>query len=134
MTEAASIRRLITSEEGQHFDRALRFAGRPRKKRHRDRREVRGEVAEYVAALANADSGMLILGVEDDGTPTGCPHQDEVRCGGYWRRQWGGCDRYHCDRLFAMALQLIESARTRHGPIWFDRVVAHHRDQQAAGS
>lgn len=77
MTEVDSIRRLIQSEEGQHFDRKSLFAGRPGEKRHRDRREVRDEVAEYAAAFANADGGVLILGVEDDGTPTGCPYQDE---------------------------------------------------------
>lgn len=53
MTEVDSIRRLIQSEEGQHFDRKSLFAGRPGEKRHRDRREVRDEVAEYAAAFAN---------------------------------------------------------------------------------
>ncbi|HMA95110.1 MAG TPA: RNA-binding domain-containing protein [Polyangiaceae bacterium] len=66
MTEVDSIRRLIQSEEGQHFDRESLFAERPGEKRHRDRREVRDEVAEYAAAFANADGGVLILGVEDD--------------------------------------------------------------------
>jgi len=35
------------------------------------RRSVRDTVAEYVAAFANADGGTLILGVDDDGVPTG---------------------------------------------------------------
>lgn len=31
---------------------------------------------ENVAAFANADGGTLVLGIEDDGTVTGCPYQD----------------------------------------------------------
>jgi len=33
--------------------------------------KVREIVAEYVAAFANADGGTLVLGIEDDGSPTG---------------------------------------------------------------
>ena len=36
-----------------------------------DRKKVRDTIAEVVAAFANADGGTLILGAEDDGTPTG---------------------------------------------------------------
>jgi ATP-dependent DNA helicase RecG len=72
-----ALRRLITSEEGQFFERKSLFEGPPGGKRQRDRRAVRDQVAEYVAAFANADGGTLVLGVEDDGTVTGCPYQDE---------------------------------------------------------
>ena len=57
--------------EGQHFDRKSMFKGPPSAKRMRKRREVREQVAEYVAAFANADGGVLLLGVEDDGSVTG---------------------------------------------------------------
>ncbi|MCA9674840.1 MAG: putative DNA binding domain-containing protein [Myxococcales bacterium] len=74
-----ALRRLITTDEGQYFDRKSLFEGPPDAKRHRDRRSVRDQVAKYVAAFANADGGTLVLGVEDDGAVTGCPYPaDEV--------------------------------------------------------
>lgn len=41
------------------------------------RRAVRDLIAESVAAFANADGGTLLVGVEDDGTPSGhsCPRE-----------------------------------------------------------
>ncbi len=36
-----------------------------------ERRKVRDWIAEYAAAFANADGGTLVLGVDDDGTPSG---------------------------------------------------------------
>ncbi len=47
------------------------FEGPPGAKRPRKRGKVREQVAEYVAAYANADGGVLVLGIEDDGTVTG---------------------------------------------------------------
>ncbi|MBI5627487.1 MAG: putative DNA binding domain-containing protein, partial [Candidatus Rokubacteria bacterium] len=41
------------------------------RKRTRKRSEVRDDVAEVTAAFANADGGVLVLGVEDDGKVTG---------------------------------------------------------------
>ncbi len=43
-----------------------------------DRRRARGFVAEYVAAFANADGGTLLLGVEDDGTPSGHAYPEQA--------------------------------------------------------
>ena len=61
----------LSQDEGQHFDRKSMFKGAPGAKTPRGRREVREQVAEYVAAFANADGGVLVLGIEDDGTVTG---------------------------------------------------------------
>ena len=61
----------LTQAEGQHFDRKSMLDGPPGAKRARDRSEMRREAAEYVAAFANADGGVLLLGVEDDGSVTG---------------------------------------------------------------
>jgi len=61
----------IGQDEGQHFDRKSLFHGEPSAKRSRDRRTVRNEVAQYVAAFANAEGGVLVLGIENDGTITG---------------------------------------------------------------
>ncbi len=75
--ELASLRRLVASEEGQYFDRKSLYEGPPGKKKARVKREVRDQIAEYVAAFANADGGTLLLGVEDDGSLSGCPHPDD---------------------------------------------------------
>ena len=69
---------LARQEEGQFFDRKSLWDGAPGSKRVRDRRAVRDEIAAHVAAFANADGGVLILGVEDDGTVTGHGYPDEA--------------------------------------------------------
>ncbi|MDE0127260.1 MAG: putative DNA binding domain-containing protein [Bryobacterales bacterium] len=61
----------LKQDEGQHFERKSMFEGPPGRKRPRDRRQVRDQVAECVAAFANAEGGVLILGIEDDGAVSG---------------------------------------------------------------
>ena len=61
----------LHQDEGQHFDRKSLFHGPPEAKKPRDRKEVRDQVARYVAGFANAEGGVLILGIEDDHTITG---------------------------------------------------------------
>ena len=63
--------RLLSQPEGQYFDRKSLWHGPRDDSRPRKRDEVRDEIAEYVAAFANADGGTLVLGVEDDGEVTG---------------------------------------------------------------
>jgi len=58
-------------DEGQQFDRKSMFEGEAGKKRPRDRRSVREQVAQLVAGFANAEGGVLILGIEDDHSVTG---------------------------------------------------------------
>ncbi|MEY2725170.1 MAG: hypothetical protein RLZZ458_1037 [Planctomycetota bacterium] len=53
------------------------FEGLEGAKRPRDRRAVRNQVAEYVAGFANAEGGILILGIEDHHTVTGHNLPDE---------------------------------------------------------
>ncbi len=61
----------LRQEEGQFFERKSLVHGAPGHKRPRNRSEVRDQVAQYLAAFANADGGVLILGQEDDRTLTG---------------------------------------------------------------
>ena len=61
----------LDQDEGQHFDRKSLFEGVGGAKQLRDRRAVRDQVAEYVAGFANAEGGVLILGIEDDRSITG---------------------------------------------------------------
>ena len=65
------IRPFLDQKEGQHFERKSMFHGASGQKRSRERKIVRDEVAEYVAAFANADGGVLLLGIEDDCVVTG---------------------------------------------------------------
>lgn len=61
----------LRQEEGQFFDRKSLFHGPPGTKKPRNRPEVREQIAQFVAAFANADGGVLILGQEDDFSVTG---------------------------------------------------------------
>jgi ATP-dependent DNA helicase RecG len=71
MSLPLDINKLLAGPEGQYLERKSLFEGAPGKKKARKRAEVRDDVAEVVASFANADGGVLILGVEDDGTVTG---------------------------------------------------------------
>lgn len=74
MTEAPfafDISPFLCQDESQHYERKSLFEGQPGRKLPRDRRTVRDDVAKNVAAFANAEGGVLILGVEDDGELTG---------------------------------------------------------------
>ena len=74
----AELRDLVSRDEGQflEFKSAWDRSGdAPKQVR---RRAVRDTIAESVAAFANADGGLLLIGVEDDGTPTGCDYPDDV--------------------------------------------------------
>jgi len=62
---------LKTQQEGQFFDRTSCIDRSGRCPKRRPAREVARDVAEALTAMANADGGMLVLGIEDDGTPTG---------------------------------------------------------------
>ena len=65
------IQPFLGQKEGQHFEHKSMWHGPAGKKRPRDRQKVREEAAEYVAAFANADGGVLLLGIEDNGAVTG---------------------------------------------------------------
>ena len=72
------LRRLLAREEGQFIEfKSLSEQGMDGP-RPLDRRKARDWACEYVAAFANADGGTLIMGVEDDGSPTGHSYPDEA--------------------------------------------------------
>ena len=74
----AKLRELIAADEGQYHDRKSLFEGAPGRKRPRDRRVVRDQIAEQVAGFANADGGIVIFGVEDDHAITGHSYPPDV--------------------------------------------------------
>ncbi|MBI5627686.1 MAG: ATP-binding protein, partial [Candidatus Rokubacteria bacterium] len=67
----SELRALLEREEGQFLEFKSLWDQSVGSRRTLDRRKARDFVAEYVAAFANADGGTLLLGVEDDGTPSG---------------------------------------------------------------
>ncbi len=67
----AELRKILSRGEGRfvEFKSAWdRSSGDPKALKRRD---VRDKIADSVAAFANADGGLLLLGVEDDGAPSG---------------------------------------------------------------
>ncbi|MBI4491824.1 MAG: ATP-binding protein [Chloroflexi bacterium] len=72
------LRALLEREEGQFLEFKSLWDRSVASPRPLERRKARDLVAECVAAFANADSGTLLLGVEDDGTPSGHAYPDEA--------------------------------------------------------
>ena len=70
---------ICTQPEGQFLERKTCFDYSGKRRRRRPAKEVAKDVAETLAAMANADGGTLVLGIEDDGTPTGVPSYSEDR-------------------------------------------------------
>ena len=58
-------------QEGQFFERKSCYEQRPDRVHLRSAAGVARDVAETMAAMANADGGILVLGVENDGEVTG---------------------------------------------------------------
>jgi ATP-dependent DNA helicase RecG len=78
MSGGLDLARIAKGPEGLYLERKSLFEGPPGKKKPRDRAMVRADIAEVVAAFANSEGGVLILGVEDDGTVTGHRYPDEA--------------------------------------------------------
>lgn len=72
------IRALLTRDEGQFLEFKSMWDQEAETPRTLKRPQVRDTIAECVAAFANADGGLLVLGVEDDGRPTGHGYPEEA--------------------------------------------------------
>jgi len=68
---------MLYREEGQFFERKSCYERSDRGMRRRKVRDVARDVAETLAAMANADGGILVLGLENDGTVTGVDYPDD---------------------------------------------------------
>ena len=68
---------VLHQDEGQFFERKSCYDDTTGIVVPRDVRGVAKNVAEAMAAMANADGGTLVLGIEDDRTITGVPYQGE---------------------------------------------------------
>ena len=74
----SEILRALSQGEGQfrEFKSAWdRSSDPPRKLKWRS---IRDKIADVIAAFANADGGLLLVGVEDDGQPSGHGYSHEA--------------------------------------------------------
>ncbi len=69
---------LIAQGESHYLEFKSALEGTAGAKRARDRKSIRDDIAEVVAAFANSDGGILLVGVEDDGQITGCDVPDDA--------------------------------------------------------
>lgn len=80
MTSHDDLTRWATLDEGQFFERKSAFerpGGHPKR---RPATTIAWDIVETLSAMANADGGELVIGIEDDGDITGVPHAaDKVR-------------------------------------------------------
>src|SRR3972149_11253945 len=67
----AELRELLLRDEGQFIEFKSLWDQSVDPPRPLNRRTARDMVVECVAAFANADGGTLVLGVDDDGIPSG---------------------------------------------------------------
>jgi ATP-dependent DNA helicase RecG len=69
--------RYRTSPEGQFLERKSCFNKRTKTPRPLPLKKVSAEIAETMVAFANADGGEIVIGLDDDGTPSGLPFNDK---------------------------------------------------------
>ena len=74
----AELRDLVSRDEGQFLEFKSTWDRSGDIPKQVKRRSVRDAIAETVAAFANADGGLLLVGVEDDGSPTGHSYPENV--------------------------------------------------------
>ena len=74
----AELRGLVSRDEGQFLEFKSTWDRSDDIPKQVKRRAIRDAIAEAVAAFANADGGLLLVGIEDDGSPTGHDYPDEV--------------------------------------------------------
>ena len=76
MNERISQSLILGESQFREFKSA--FVGRPNEKKPRQPKDVAKDIAETLVAFANADGGELLVGVEDDGTPTGISYSEDT--------------------------------------------------------
>lgn len=74
MTTADDITRWSTLPEGQFFERKSAYDRSGTRGKQRKVADIAWDIVETLSAMANADGGELVVGMEDDGRVTGVPH------------------------------------------------------------
>jgi len=63
--------------QGQFLERKSAWERSGQSPKNRKAADVARDIAETLAAMANADGGELVVGIEDDGAVTGVPHPED---------------------------------------------------------
>jgi len=72
------IARWSSMVEGQFFERKSAYDHSGPLPKKRNAKDIISDIIETLSAMANADGGELVLGMEDDGTVTGVPHPERT--------------------------------------------------------
>jgi ATP-dependent DNA helicase RecG len=100
------VRATLSMSESHFREFKSALEGAPGAKVPRDPKTIKRDIGETLVAFANADGGDLLVGVEDDGTVTGVPHDPDVVQSllDAWRTHVHG--RTPLDRPLALQLQI----------------------------
>ncbi|MFH0939450.1 MAG: RNA-binding domain-containing protein [Planctomycetota bacterium] len=74
------IQRWSKTEEGPFFERKSAIDRSSNRVRPRKAADLAHDIAETLSAMANADGGELVIGLENDGAMSGVPHPADSRC------------------------------------------------------
>ena len=66
----------LKAGEGQYVEFKSAFHGKPGNRRKRPVKDIKKVIAETLISFANAEGGVLYVGVEDDRTVDGIPHDE----------------------------------------------------------
>lgn len=72
------IDRWSSIKEGQFFERKSAYDRSGPRPKKRNAKDIISDIVETLSAMANADGGELVLGLEDDGRVTGVPHPERT--------------------------------------------------------
>ncbi|MEW6554569.1 MAG: ATP-binding protein [Actinomycetota bacterium] len=70
------IARWSSMAEGQFFERKSAYDRSGPHPKRRNAKDIISDIVDTLSAMANADGGEFVLGMEDDGTVTGVPHPE----------------------------------------------------------
>ena len=74
----SELRALVERGEGQFLEFKSAWDRSGSQPKPLPRRVLRDKIAEVVAAFANADGGVLLVGIDDDGTPSGHGYPEDA--------------------------------------------------------
>lgn len=78
LTLQERVRAALTMSESHFREFKSAWEGKPGEKHQRDPKTVKRDIGETLVAFANADGGELLVGVEDDGSISGVPHNEPI--------------------------------------------------------
>jgi ATP-dependent DNA helicase RecG len=80
MNTETEIMRWASREEGQFYERKSALDRSVSRPKARPATHIAHDIADTLSAMANADGGEMVVGIEDDGLITGVPHpEDKVK-------------------------------------------------------